>query len=298
MLIVAICTCARASLRETLRSVITQTCAPDHLIVIDNDHVPSAADIVAAEGPQAQAAGIALVHLHVPGRNVAQARNAALAAARALDPDARLAFIDDDETAEPEWLAELSAAMPDDAPGAIAAVFGPSRAVYPPNAPVWMQRLSPHSQSTPARGGEIRTGHTANCLVALGHPAMRRAEFDETLGPLGGSDTAFFAAAHGRGARFAVAPAAWVDEPVSPDRMSLSWLLRRRFRFGAAYAGIDPRSRLILGGLAGFKALACAGMYVVSLPAPVARNRALLRGALHAGVLAACVGWRRARWYH
>jgi glycosyltransferase involved in cell wall biosynthesis len=91
------------SLARAVRSVFGQTGAPGmELVVVDNSPEGSARAGVEA---LRQEAPFPLVFVHEPRPGVATARNSGLASASG----ALIAFLDDDEEAPPEWLAELVA---------------------------------------------------------------------------------------------------------------------------------------------------------------------------------------------
>lgn len=281
---VGVCTAGRASLAGTLRSLATQTLPPARVVVADNGEVPTAEAALRAAGALPD---LPVAFVHAPARNVSVARNACLDAVR-QGGGGLLAFVDDDETAPPRWLAALSSAL---APG-LAAVFGPTRAVYGEGAPTWMREARLHDQDVPANRGALRTGHCGNCLIDLSHPALAGARFDPAFGRTGGEDTAFFHAAYARGARYAYASDAWVEEPVPPERARLSWLLARKMRAGQSYRASLPDGPLYkaaLSGLALPKA-ACAGLGAVASRDRAGRARSLMRASLHLGVARQALG--------
>ena len=289
---VAICTYRRASLTDTLRSLAAQRLPPEtalRVIVADNDAVPSAEAMTRTACIEL---GLSCRYVHAPERNISVARNACLDAAEAP----LLAFIDDDERAEPGWLAALLARL--DESGADA-VLGPARASYPADAPAWAARADLHS-TRPAVGsaGRIATGYT--CNVLLRRAAFARRRFDVALGRSGGEDDVFFAAAVRDGARIVYAPAAIVDDPVPPARLTLAWLCRRSFRNGQTHA----RNRLDAGAgraallaAAGGKAALCFAAAALSLPSPARWRRLTVRGMLHVGACARYLGKRDLQLY-
>ena len=273
MLTVCVCTFRRAHLTETLRSLGAQTREADRVVVIDNDDAPSARE--RAEAAAAEA-GLTLSYVHAPARDLSLARNAALDAA----PTGLLALLDDDETAPPGWLRGMTAAL---RPG-LAAVIGPSRAVYPDDAPDWMREAEPHSQLPPKLRGRLRVGHTANCLIDRDHPVMASLRFDPRFGRTGGEDADYFARGFALGARYDYAEAE-VLEPVTAERMAWNWLEARRRRAGQVYLMSLPWPRAALT-----TALAPAKAAVWQAKAATAgdeaaRNTALLRRAFNLGVL-------------
>ncbi|MGV6819720.1 MAG: glycosyltransferase [Parvularcula sp.] len=279
-LIVGICTYRRPSLAEAIRSVFVQTRKADRIIVVDNDIEPTAEPIIRALREESDTT---LVYRHVPGGNIAVARNAVLD----LSAGHRLAFLDDDEMASPRWLAELEAALHD---GGVAAVFGPQIALYQPSDPAWMRALSPHSFHGHLIEGALQSGSTGNCLIDLSHPALQNRRFDRAAAPFGGSDTQFFVEAYRAGARYAFAPSAKVSERVPPHRARWSWLLRRRYRYGHTHARVTGKSGAADAFIAFAKLSYCGMIAAMRGFDPVGRRASILRGALHAGVLAAALG--------
>ena len=268
----------RESLAATLDSLARQTLRPDRVIVADNDEAPSARPLCEAAARD----GLPVTYVHAPARNICIARNACLDAA----PTGRLAFIDDDEIAPEAWLERMNAALTSD----LAGVSGPSLAQYPDDAPGWMRMLSPHSQRPPRIHGKLLTGHTANCLLDLDHPALEDLRFDERFGRTGGEDADYFARACARGAVFGETDAP-VFEPVPPERLSEAWLAARRRRAGQTwYESLGPeRRRKALA--AAPKAVWCRARAALA-PSEPARRRVWLRGLFHEGVLMAAGGVR------
>ena len=295
--VIGLCTFRRASVAETMASLGRLAPRPDaRIVVADNDEAPSARGRV-----EAAAAGhpLPVTYLHAPARNISVARNAVLDAARASG--ARfLAWIDDDETAEPGWLAALLARQPET--GA-AAVLGPVHAVYGEGAPGWMRSGRVHDTlPVSGAGGQVLYGYTSNALMDLAHPALAGLWFDPARGRTGGEDTAFFQAVTAAGGEIAFAAGAVVAETVPPDRAALGWLLRRRFRIGQTHASLfapkaGPARRVAAAGLSAAKVAACLGAATLRAADPLGRNRALIRGALHLGALAELAGVGRVEPY-
>ena len=282
---VLMATCDRPQVVDTLASLARQV-LPEavrlSVLVVDNDDNPS------AEGAVRQAAarlGLALRYRHAPGRNISIARNAALASSEAV----WVAFIDDDEVAEPGWIAALWAVA--EASGADA-VFGPVEAVYPETAQDWVRRLDLHSNRPVVRAGRVETGHTCNALLRWQGTAWEDLRFEEALGRTGGEDTAFFRAAGRRGMVMEVAQDAVVREAVPAERLRFGWLARRRLRMGQSHArgALPGAARVALLGSAAAKAGYCGLRALVGLPWVEARAFWTLRGLLHVGVVAGLLG--------
>ncbi len=98
--------------------------------VVDNDAAESAHAVVAALSVSSP---VELAYCVEPRRNIAYARNQAIAQSRS---DA-IAFIDDDEFPEPDWLTNLFLTL---CKHQTAGVLGPVRPFYPVGTPVWVRR--------------------------------------------------------------------------------------------------------------------------------------------------------------
>ncbi|MEM8848700.1 MAG: glycosyltransferase family 2 protein [Pseudomonadota bacterium] len=288
---VVMCTFRRPDVGATLQSLRAQILPDDvalEVIVADNDDMPSGAPaVLAGQG------ALRLRYVHAPARNISIARNAGLAAAGRAD---WIAFIDDDEVAAPDWLAQLLARA--DETGADA-VFGPAIAEYGADAPDWIRTADLHSNRPRRRGGEVLTGHTCNALLRWRGTPWWDHRFDLARGRSGGEDTAFFFDLHRMGARFETCDQAEVREAVPPQRLSLGWLARRRFRSGQSYAAseTDAAGRLRLAARAAGKAAICGAGAGATVLSKGRRNFWLLRGALHLGVIAGCLKLRQPELY-
>ncbi len=262
------------------------------VIVVDNDDAPTARDLVTRTCKEL---GLTFLYLHAPARNISVARNACIA--NATSP--LVAFIDDDETASPGWLAALIATM--DAVDADV-VFGPVQAIYEAGSPAWLRQADLHStRPVIGPGGVIQTGYTCNVLFkgrVVQAPDGPR--FAEQLGRSGGEDTVFFHDLFETGARMAFSPAATVFESVPPARSRMSWLVRRAFRMGQTHAWVLNK-RIAAGRLgarfaaimiAAAKSGYCLGAAVAGIGSGGVWRRQCVRAALHAGVVAKLFGLR------
>ena len=194
------------------------------LIVADNDPAGSAGTFV-AEAAAAAPFPIRYVHMAEPG--VANARNAAVAAASGE----LIAFLDDDEEAPPGWLAAMLAARERYAADV---VFGPVRGRAPPHVTRHRDYLERFfSREGPDESG--RLDHYYGC----GNSLLRRAALPDPERPfsadrnhIGGEDDLLFGQMKAAGATFAWAAEAWVWEDPVPSRLSLRYALPRAFAYG------------------------------------------------------------------
>ncbi len=222
-------------LRATLHSLLQQTLLASsrfrmHVLVVDNDPKQSgraAFDSVMGGG------GVAARYVGEPARGLAIARNRALEESAAMD---FMAFIDDDEVADPRWLQRLLKVQEEfDAD----VVTGPVEPCYS-SPPAWLVRGGFFARRSAATGP--MHGCVATNNVLLRGDVARRSRFDPRFNATGGEDTNFFQTLAKQGARIAWADDAVVFEDVPAERMKLRWLLRR----ASSDAGRFTRSCMVL----------------------------------------------------
>ncbi|WP_323687260.1 MULTISPECIES: glycosyltransferase family 2 protein [unclassified Rhizobium] len=292
---IGICTYRRPALVATLLSLFELE-VPEgvtvRLIVADNDEEPSAK---ASVDRLRETSPFEIAYVHCPKSNISIARNACLSESRAD----YLAFIDDDETAPPHWLAAI---MEKAGETGADVVLGPVTAVYRENAPGWMKRGDFHSTVPVWVNGEIITGYTCNTLLKMDAPSVKDRRFALALGQSGGEDTHFFSHLHASGGRIVFAQKAVLSEPVPENRARFMWLAKRRFRSGQTHGRVlaekKPGARRVMQVLkAGSKVLYCAVFAALNGFNAVRRNRYALRGALHLGSVSGAFGVREIRQY-
>lgn len=294
---VGICAFRRSELSDALVSLSKLVVPADvdlRICVADNDGTPSAQERVMRA---AQTVPFPITYLHAPERNISVARNALLDHADATSAD-YIAFMDDDETVTPPWLFELLKRARRTGEGL---VVGPVKANYLPATPDWMVRGRFHDTFPDTdTEGVAHTGYTCNLLVDLRDARLKGLRFDFSRGRSGGEDSAYAAHYQRAGGRIGYAHAAVVTEVVPAERARMSWLFKRRFRMGQTHGdlvtmGLSRTGRAQQAGLAALKTLACVALAIT--PDAVRRNKALLRGALHAGAVSGCLGVRHLQLY-
>lgn len=292
---ICVCTFRRPELAATLRSIAALDLPAGFsvgIVVADNDDEPSAEPLVERLASEIR---LPVRYRHFPARNISVARNGCLEVSRAR----YIAFIDDDETATPQWLSQLMATLEREEADA---VLGPVRAVYGNEAPTWMKAGDFHSTFPVWVKGAIRTGYTCNVLLQMDAPSIAGRRFSLARGQSGGEDTEFFDAVTRDGGRIGFAAHAWVEEIVPPARATFGWLARRRFRVGQTHGHL-LRGRLSGPSLPGQLALAsakagyCLLASMLTAASPVRRNRNMLRGIMHAGAVSGLLGLRELRQY-
>lgn len=166
---------------------------------------------------------------------ISSVRNAILTEALVSDVDF-VAMIDDDERAEPQWLAQLLEVQEktgaDIVGGPVMFEFeeAPSLSIVQSGAFSW--RIH--------NAGPIRClDATGNILISTS--ALRRANcpaFDTGFGLTGGEDKEFFQRLLAAGLRFAWSDRAVAIETVPVSRANKAWILRRAYRIGNSDARI------------------------------------------------------------
>jgi succinoglycan biosynthesis protein ExoM len=262
------------------------------VIVADNDDTPSARARVER---WALASRFVVTYIHCPAGNISIARNGCL---EACTGDF-VAFLDDDEVASDSWLEQLVDTAQSTRTDV---VLGPVDVHYRPDAPPWMRADEAHATRPVWVWGEIRTGYTCNVLFRRTAPAFRHLRFDPSFGQSGGEDSDFFHRAYRNGARFVFAPGAAVSEVVPDNRATFRWLARRRFRMGHTHGRLlvrdtGPAGRLGHAAKASLKAAYCLAAALLTAASRQRRNRAILRGLLHAGTICGLFGWGAPRHY-
>lgn len=261
---VCICTFKRPEgLRRALESAFalqTPAGCTLEILVVDNDASGSAFSVLDIfRGSEAE---IPLRYLHEPTPGVSHARNRCLETAEGE----MLAFFDDDEFVEPDWLVEMLACM--DRTQADA-VFGPVLPSFETAPTPWMLASGVHERQRFTSGTvlpwrEARTGNVALRRSVLEGGLRFSTDFART----GGEDSLFFASAQAQGCKLVWCDEAVVHESVPAQRMERAWILHRAFMGGRTYVRLEAR----LGHRLPYTTFALRGLAasVVSLAAVMA----------------------------
>jgi len=274
---ICVCTYRRPSLFETLKSFERLEGTEGlmlSVVVIDNDLTD---DLGPRIEELARTYPLPLRYVHAPAQNISIARNAALDSVTTR----WAALIDDDETAAPDWLAQLLAARE-----GVQAVIGQSVAQYGAGLPGWAARCDFHSNRIE---GSVANAYTSNALLDMAFIRANGLRFRVALGRTGGEDTIFFREFAEAGGRIVYCPQAKVSEEVPPARATMAWVRRRKYRAGQIHGLLcrefDRRAYRLLFLTAGAKAIFSSGMALATIPGSDASRRWLARAALHTGAL-------------
>ena len=153
---ICVCTCLRPEMLERCLQSLGEQLPPSDvqlcIIVVDNDPAGGAMNVVT---DYMRAAPVCVRYVHEPRRGIAIARNAALDAAIGIGAD-WIAFIDDDEWAEPDWIAALMTPEYRNTPILLGAIIHES----PDPAPFW---LTGRRQAGGVKGSYARPAPPATC---------------------------------------------------------------------------------------------------------------------------------------
>lgn len=223
-IVICICTYRRPDgLRKLLDALPTlQSSDVLSVVVVDNHQAGEGLSVCNDMAPDYP---FAITAFTEPGEGISAARNAAVRKALTLNPD-WVAFLDDDEWPEPQWLEELLKIQREhDAD----LVGGPTRPVFPDNT-------RPELLDNEYYGADLALPDGASCQLQAGGNFMIRASVLEVFAPnvfhpsfahSGGEDLAFFTQAHAKGFSMRWAANAVVHEPVPEARLQPDWLRQR-----------------------------------------------------------------------
>jgi succinoglycan biosynthesis protein ExoM len=193
-------------------------------VVVDNSDKPSGAVHKAVD--KILPAGSRYVVCPKPG--LANARNAAIAHALAMDAS-WIAFIDDDEEAADDWLFSLYwSARRYNAD----ACHGVVRYRFPSDAPAWRRR-NPWGDWADHDGAELSSAGTGNVIFRADIVRRARLSFCPSLNGMGGEDGKFFRTYHDLGGKIVFSSAPRVVENVPWSRITVRGFARKSHRNGA-----------------------------------------------------------------
>jgi len=260
---IMVCTAERPRmLEECVASLLAQRLEADwqvEVCVVENDATPTSRGVVEAVPA---AAPVKVHYYQEPRRGIPFARNKTLEVGLANGYD-WIVLIDDDERADPTWLASLMRTAIEHGADVVS---GPVRRHYEAPPPRWWKLLKP---IVGPAGMPLIEAPTNNTLLSarLIRPDGAALRFAEAL-TFGYEDIDFFSRAHKLGYRIVWSPDAFVEETIPASRVQPERLIARvqstaaaqvlaaRIRRGAArtFATFAPKGlRRLIGG-----ALQCA----------------------------------------
>lgn len=195
------------------------------LVVVDNDDEESARETCE---DFAKRFPCELTYLKETERGIPFARNKVLD--HALHKQARyVAFIDDDETAENNWLEAIHRVITESGADA---VQGPVIDQLPEGAPQWAVRKA-NKKSRRKEGEAKEKAATNNVIFTSAIVSEGGIRFDKRFAMSGGSDVDFFIRATRAGYKLIWTHQAIVNNPIPLSRLTLKWQLQRSYRVAA-----------------------------------------------------------------
>jgi glycosyltransferase involved in cell wall biosynthesis len=196
------------------------------IVVADNDQSRSAETVVSEF---VATSDVAVAYCVEPQQNIALARNKAVANA-AGD---YIAFIDDDEVPEKDWLQTLFVACNK---YGVDGVLGPVKPSFEDGVPRWIVKGGFYDRECYETGRVLVHGQTRTGNVLMREPVLRDTDPPFRQEFRAGEDVDFFRRAIERGRVFIWCNEAVVYEAVPPTRWKRMYLLRKAMLRGACAA--------------------------------------------------------------
>lgn len=232
---VCIATFERPMLLKTLLESLTRLKVEERIfvriIVVDNDRNESARETVDFFRENTK---VPVIYAVEPAQNIALARNRGVAIATGE----LVAFLDDDEFPEENWLQNLIDAM---TKYGADAVFGPVVPIFPDSAPKWIREGGFFDRPRFPSGRPVDIGRTGNVLIRREILVKWGLPFDETYGLTGGEDAEFFRRLKNAGHLLVWCDTAVVFEAVPESRLRVSYIAVRAFTGGQAFASLEQK---------------------------------------------------------
>lgn len=288
---ICICTFRRPEgLGRLLQSLIELRLTPGCLVevvVVDNDARQSARQIVE---DLSLSHPLTLRYFCEERSGVSYARNRCVQESQGE----WIAFVDDDEYVDPEWLAEYWALSRSQS---VDGMFGPVLPEFAEPPAPWLVASGAHMKARHATGRVLDWGGAcATCNVMFRRKLHKEVgQFDIRLAGSGGEDNDFFWRCIQRGAKLVWCDTAVVHETVPATRMTREWMLTRAYRGGRTHTYLRKR----YFGLKAYVSDAARGSLGMLAYAPLALGAKLLRHPMSVkyeckvmGSFGKLLGWR------
>lgn len=267
---IAVCTYNRVADLTALLQSMTHLRVPSfvrlRVIVVDNDENQTAK---AAVTQWAQAVSWSVHYVVEAEPGIPSARNRALGEA---GETGFLAFVDDDETVHPDWIAELATVM---RKTSAAFVQGPVQMTVENDAQRWWLSSGFFRQARFENLAPRHESWTNNVLIDLAFISRNKCRFDPRLRFDGGSDTLFFHDIVAAGGEGRYAQRAIVFEIQKPSRLTWGWGIKRHYRYGITRANtvILRKSLPVAVGFCLPRGIAMLALGLLKLPTALVSGR-------------------------
>jgi succinoglycan biosynthesis protein ExoM len=237
---VCICTYRRPGVVDTLNSLaVQQDISPSEYEIVVADDDPSGGAWKAVQSI-AQSARASLHYVESAAQNISVCRNRCLETATAN----WIAFIDDDQIAEPDWLRLMISTAAQFQADAVQCYV---RGIYPPETPSWIKAGGAYTYDYGPTGTELRSAATNGILFRRNLPGSKELLFDQAFGVTGGEDADFFLRYIALGGKIISCREAILNEVVPVDRVTPTYLQRKCRRHGHIYGRIALTKKTRLG---------------------------------------------------
>jgi succinoglycan biosynthesis protein ExoM len=239
---ICICTYRRPSVVDTVNSLLAQrgiALSEFEIIVADDDPGRSASERIRCI---AQSTPASLHYIESAARNISACRNRCLESAKAN----WIAFIDDDQIAEPGWLREMISTAAKFRADVVQCYV---RGIYPAETPDWMKAGGPYTYDYGPTGTELQSAATSGVLFRRDLPGSKELLFDTALGVTGGEDADYFLRYHALSGKIVSCREAVANEVVPVERVTPTYLQRKCRRHGHIYGRIVFAKKSAFGSL-------------------------------------------------
>jgi len=223
--LIGVCTAQRPKMLKACLDSLAVQVVPEHVrlraVVVDNEAEPNNRAAVEA---QSERFPFPLAYEHEPRRGIPFARNRVLDHALAMNAE-WIAFIDDDEIAEPDWLSQLVSAAERYGCDVVQGQVYQFADGEEPSRENGKRRCADGTILTVAATDNILFGTQLIQDTGLG------LRFDEEFAMSGGSDSDFFSKAFKLGAQIVYCNKAIVHERLMRDRLGTSNSIKRQLSY-------------------------------------------------------------------